>query len=111
MTRTKKYKGISTKPFKHPGTQNDVFMGEQKAKFVNNERNRIKNERLAFKRKINQDKINIIFDYSDNVFSLRGDWDRSYKVVKLFFPVIVSKDKCKKFEELVNKAFESTFLV
>ena len=109
MTRNKRYRGDARKYY--PKHNDDNSLREQKTQFVNEERLRIHNERLAFERKINQDKHNILFDYSDNVFSLRGDWDRSYKVVKLFFPVIVSKDKCKKFEELVNKAFESTFLV
>jgi len=74
------------------------------------ERTRNDIERYQFESSIGFNKPEIRFDYSDNVFSYRGDWKTKIKVIKLFLPFIVNKKKCEKFEELVNKAFETIFL-
>lgn len=113
MPHNKKYRGDSRRPFHPRGVSDSQIIDERNAikkkDNLRNEKDRKRFERsIAFKERIEH---KLRFDYSSNVFSMRGDWKSKVKVVKLFFPIIVSKRKCKKFEELVSKAFESTFLV
>lgn len=68
-------------------------------------------ERHIFENSMGTDPPKIRFDYSFNILSLRGDWESKIKVITLYLPFIVSRDKCKKFEELINNAFETIFLV
>ena len=113
MPHNKKYRGDSRRPF-HPRGVSDSQLSDEryatkKKERLRNEKDRIRFEQsIAFKERI---ETKLRFDYSSNVFSMRGDWRTQVKVVKLFFPIIVSRNKCKKFEELVSKAFETVFLV
>lgn len=84
---------------------------EEKKDLKTKERIQSEADRHILESNIGVEKPKIRFDYSDNAFSYRGDWKSRIKVIKLFLPFIVSKKKCKKFEELVSEAFETIFLV
>lgn len=113
MPHNKKYRGDSRRPFSPKGVSDSKLIDERdairKKEQLKNEKDRKRFVRsIAFKERI---EPILRFDYSSNVFSMRGDWKTHVKVVKLFFPIIVNRNKCKKFEELVSKAFETIFLV
>lgn len=46
------------------------------------------------------------FDYTDNVFSMRGDWKTRRGVMKIFFPWRFSIEECDDIEELINNYIE-----
>ena len=108
MTRNKQYRGSSRK--NHGRHLSDAELVEERTNQKKREHTRNISDQHLFETKMGIKDPQIRFDYTDNVFSLRGNWSTSIKVVKLYFPFIVRKEKCKQFEELVGKAFETIFL-
>lgn len=108
MTRNKNYRGSSRRC--DLSTTSDDYSKEYQQQMKEEEHERNTSDRHIFESKMGIKDPQVQFDYTSNVFSLRGNWNTNIKVVKLYFPFIVSKNKCKKFEELVRTAFETVFL-
>ena len=66
------------------------------------EKTRNEAERFRFEQKNGIKEAYARFDYSDNVFSLRGDWKTRRGVMKVFFPWRFSVKECNEIEELIN---------
>ena len=72
-------------------------------------------DRHQFEQKITGKKIEIRFDYDINVFSLKGDWRNHVRAVILYFPkdIVISnienKVQLKRFEHLIQTAYEDTY--
>jgi len=107
MPRNKKYRGKARLPYSPNVSDNELVEDRNRRKM--SERTLNDADSHIFESSMNRSEPKLRFDYTDNVFSYRGDWQSRIKVVKLFFPFIVSKEKCLKFEELVNNAFKTTF--
>lgn len=107
MTRKKNYRGGSRSSYKPNVSDEKLKM--DRVKKAELERTNRDAESWILKNELGGGEKRLRFDYSMNVFSFRGDWDKRIKVIKIFLPIIVSKDKCKKFEELVNVAFKIVF--
>lgn len=107
MPRNKNYRGKARRSYS-PNVPDNKLVEDRNTRKVS-ERTLSDADRHIFESKMNSKESAIRFDYTDNVFSYRGDWKSQIKVVKLFFPFIVSKKKCLKFEELVNNAFKTAF--
>jgi len=108
MPHNKQYRGPSRKQLSKNVSDNKLV--EDRANEKTNEKNRTDIERHLFEQSMGIKTYKIRFDYTDNVMSLRGDWKSKIGVIKLFLPFIVNKNKCKKFEEMINNAFETIFL-
>jgi len=108
MPRNKNFRSSSRKSLPKNVSDAELVENRNNEKFF--ERTRSDIERHEFEVSMGNNDPKIRFDYTDNVMSLRGDWKSRISVIKLYFPFIVSKNNCKKFEELVSEAFESIFL-
>ncbi len=105
--RNKNYRGKARRSYSPNVPDNKLVEDRNKRKM--SERTLNDADLHIFENSMNNSEPEIRFDYTDNIFSYRGDWKSRIKVVKLFFPFIVSKEKCLKFEELVNNAFKTAF--
>lgn len=113
LPHNKKYRGKARTRFNPRMTDKELVEYKKKVKKIEQTRN--ESERFQFEQRHSIQDPQLRFDYSDNVFSLRGDWQSRVKVLKIFFPFMVDKKKdktkIKKFEEEINNAFKKTFLV
>ena len=110
MVHKKKFRSDGRKPQARNVTDNKLT--QEKISQKTRERVNANADRHIFEnsmKKVKDPKLR--FDYSFNILSMRGDWESRIKVITVYFPFIVRRNKCKKFEELVRQAFESTFLV
>ena len=60
-------------------------------------------ERWQFEYKMGINVPTVKFDYTLNVFTLRGNWKKQIRVVTLTFPFDVNIKLLKKLEEVTNK--------